>query len=345
MRCPTVTNHQQATGHDHGFRRGVSPWRSHPADHASSPRACPRHARERVGACAVRRRADGQDPQHMLGFRPTRHDVERMTNADANARPAFQLEPRQRTSRPSSVVATLAPTRPYRTWCTTPGHRWRYPESPPRTHAAQDIDAPTTRGRNSEGRSAVRSPSTRWPLPVLVEPSDALDRPFSVASCDLDTAIVHRHAPQPGPFAFGHEFVAEVVETGPDVTTVEPGDQPIVPFQIACGFCDQCRAGLSASCRAVPLMAMFGLAPLTNRDPCRALSDLVRVPYADATLVAIPAGWTRRPPATSERRSSPSNCLQGPGEEAEWRWSTTPGPRSRSPVQVGTSSRSVPRGP
>ena len=41
---------------------------------------------------------------------------------------------------------------------------------------------------------------------------DALVRPIAVATCDLDIALLHGDAPLPGPFAFGHELVAEVVE-------------------------------------------------------------------------------------------------------------------------------------
>ena len=43
-------------------------------------------------------------------------------------------------------------------------------------------------------------------------------------------------APLPGPFAFGHEFVADVIETGDAVTSVRAGDRVIVPFQVSCGI-------------------------------------------------------------------------------------------------------------
>ena len=39
-------------------------------------------------------------------------------------------------------------------------------------------------------------------------------RPLVVTTCDIDHAIVHGLVPFPGPFPLGHEFVAEVVETG-----------------------------------------------------------------------------------------------------------------------------------
>ena len=45
-------------------------------------------------------------------------------------------------------------------------------------------------------------------------------------------------APLPGPFAFGHEFVADVLEIGDAVRSVRPGDRVIVPFQVSCGTCE-----------------------------------------------------------------------------------------------------------
>ena len=117
----------------------------------------------------------------------------------------------------------------------------------------------------------------------------ALVRPIAVATCDLDAAIVSGRAPLPGPFAFGHEFVADVVAIGDAVRTAVVGQRVVVPFQINCGTCDPCARGLTASCARVPLMASYGLAPF-SREYGGALSDLVEVPFADAMLVALPAG-------------------------------------------------------
>jgi threonine dehydrogenase-like Zn-dependent dehydrogenase len=74
-------------------------------------------------------------------------------------------------------------------------------------------------------------------------------RPFVAARCDGDTLPIHRHAsramqigmriglvdpivgticrqvPFKGPFAIGHECVAEVIEVGPDVTSLHPAPE------------------------------------------------------------------------------------------------------------------------
>lgn len=117
----------------------------------------------------------------------------------------------------------------------------------------------------------------------------ALVRPLAVATCDLDRAIIAGTAPLPGPFALGHEGVAEVVAVGDEVRSVRPGDRVALPFQVSCGTCARCRAGLTGSCtttRRAGRYAMYGMAPLGG-DWGGFLSDLVRVPFADAALLPL----------------------------------------------------------
>jgi len=122
------------------------------------------------------------------------------------------------------------------------------------------------------------------------EAADVLVRPVAVATCDLDTAFVTGEAPVAGPFAFGHEFIADVVETGGEVASVGVGDRVVVPFQIGCGACARCTAGLTGSCQAVSFLSAYGLAPLSRTEWGGALSDLVRVPFADAMCLPLPSG-------------------------------------------------------
>ncbi len=128
------------------------------------------------------------------------------------------------------------------------------------------------------------------PEPALEGPGEALVRPVVVANCDLDRTVVAGKAPFAGPFPIGHEFVAEVVEVGAHVRTVRTGDLVVVPWKIACGVCERCAAGLPSNCKAVPELAMYGL-PIGGAWGS-ALSDLVRVPFADAMLVPVPSGMS-----------------------------------------------------
>ena len=138
----------------------------------------------------------------------------------------------------------------------------------------------------------VKPGSVEWreaPDPRLTSDSEVLVRPLAVATCDLDAAIVKGRAPFAGPFPLGHEFVAEVVEVGEEVEGIEAGQRFAVPFQICCGICANCRAGITDTCLNAPSMAMYGLGPIGG-DWGGALSDLVRVPFPDFMLVPVPDG-------------------------------------------------------
>ena len=125
--------------------------------------------------------------------------------------------------------------------------------------------------------------------PDLQGPHEALVRPLAVATCDLDGPMVRGETPIPGPVALGHEGVGEVIAVGSAVTALHPGDLVVVPFQISCGACANCVCGLTGNCLAVPERSMYGFGALGG-DWGGMLSDLLRVPYAEAMLVPVPPG-------------------------------------------------------
>jgi threonine dehydrogenase-like Zn-dependent dehydrogenase len=49
----------------------------------------------------------------------------------------------------------------------------------------------------------------------------------------------------------GHEITGEVIECGRDVEFVKAGDIVSVPFNIACGRCENCRQGKTGICLTV----------------------------------------------------------------------------------------------
>jgi threonine dehydrogenase-like Zn-dependent dehydrogenase len=69
------------------------------------------------------------------------------------------------------------------------------------------------------------------------------------------------------PLSLGHEFVAEVVAVGADVTELQPGDAVTSDLNFRCRDCDQCRAGRSHLCR------MGQIGEFSNRAFCD-LGDL-----------------------------------------------------------------------
>jgi alcohol dehydrogenase len=163
----------------------------------------------------------------------------------------------------------------------------------------------------------VKSGTLRWrdvAEPTLRAATDALVRPFVAARCDGDSfylrhelrqvlalgAMVHvldagfrraRSNPFAGPFAYGHECVAEVVRCGSEVTRFAPGDFVIVPWAISCGSCAPCGSGLTTKCstRGEQAVAAFGFGRAFGQHGGM-VSDLLRVPWADAMLVAVPPG-------------------------------------------------------
>jgi threonine dehydrogenase-like Zn-dependent dehydrogenase len=129
------------------------------------------------------------------------------------------------------------------------------------------------------------------PTPVLLDASDALVRPIAVSTCDLDQAIIRSPKPIPGseqPFAIGHEGVGEIIEVGGAVTGLRPGDIVAIAYHISCGHCDRCVDELPLFCRAsaADALAVFGI-PL-GLDYGGLFSELVRVPFADYSLVKLP---------------------------------------------------------
>ena len=133
----------------------------------------------------------------------------------------------------------------------------------------------------------------RWeeaPDPTVDSAEAAVVRPIAVATCDLDVGVLRGLYPLEGPYPFGHEAVAEVVDVGEDVTTVKPGDRVVVPFQISCGRCRPCVRGRTGNCASHPPLSTYGLGSMGGLQWGGLLADLALVPHADAMLVPLPAG-------------------------------------------------------
>lgn len=152
--------------------------------------------------------------------------------------------------------------------------------------------------------------------PSLERDGEALVRPVAVATCDLDAAMVAGATPFPAPIALGHECVAEVVETGDGVRSVEPGTLVSVPFQVSCGECDACRRGRTGNCRTVPPFSMYGFGE-AGSNWGGFLSDTVRVPFADHMLVALPAGLDPAAVASASDNIADAWRTVGPALEQE----------------------------
>jgi alcohol dehydrogenase len=148
------------------------------------------------------------------------------------------------------------------------------------------------------------------PDPVIAGDREAIVRPIAATTCDLDQLLIRGEAPFPGPFAIGHECVAEIVDLGDQARAFKPGQRVIVSWHISCGQCLRCRAGLTAHCEEVPYGAMFGL-PVAG-EWGGLFSDLVRVPFASSMLVPVPDGVDHRALASAgDNLALALECLTG----------------------------------
>jgi alcohol dehydrogenase len=127
------------------------------------------------------------------------------------------------------------------------------------------------------------------PEPKLMGDLEALVRPLAVARCDIDRHLTSGLFPLKGPFALGHECVGEIAALGDAVRGLEVGQRVVVSFQVSCGTCRRCTGGHSALCEKLPVLSDYGMQPLSGVEYGGMLSDLVRVPFAQAMLQPISA--------------------------------------------------------
>lgn len=124
--------------------------------------------------------------------------------------------------------------------------------------------------------------------PVIQHPEDAIVRPISATLCDLDRLIIRGEAPFKGPFAIGHEAIAEVVVAGPGTVGLYPGQKVVVSWHLSCGHCHRCHQQLPNTCASHPPGAMYGLPVGGNWGGL--FSSLVRVPFASFALTPLSPG-------------------------------------------------------
>ena len=124
--------------------------------------------------------------------------------------------------------------------------------------------------------------------PRIEGDAQALVRPLAVARCDIDPFLTSGLFPLRGPFALGHEGVVEILELGDAVRGLEVGQRAIVSFQLSCGACGTCAAGHTANCDRYPVLSDYGMQPLSGTEYGGLLTDVVRVPHAQAMLAPIP---------------------------------------------------------
>ncbi|MBV8362611.1 MAG: glutathione-dependent formaldehyde dehydrogenase [Deltaproteobacteria bacterium] len=139
------------------------------------------------------------------------------------------------------------------------------------------------------------------PDPKVLNRSDAIVEVTSTAICGSDIHIYDGFIPtmKKGDIV-GHEFMGNVIETGPGVKNLKIGERVILPFPIACGQCFSCRSTLTSLCEnsnpnawiaeemwGHSTGALFGYSHMTG-GYAGGQAEYVRVPYADFNAFKVP---------------------------------------------------------
>ncbi len=80
------------------------------------------------------------------------------------------------------------------------------------------------------------------------ERGEVLVKMVAAGLCHTDLGAATRDIGIPVPLVLGHEGAGTVVETGPDVSDLAPGDPVILTGAAACGHCPRCLSGQPTIC-------------------------------------------------------------------------------------------------
>ena len=153
------------------------------------------------------------------------------------------------------------------------------------------------------GKNDIRCDTV--PDPKIADPRDVIVKVTSCAICGSDLHLMDGLMPtMKSGDVLGHEFMGEVVEVAQGFTKFKKGDRSVVPFNINCGECDQCRRGNWSVCersnRNAKMAAaqfgyttagLFGYSHLTG-GYAGGQAEYVRVPMADVAPMKVPEGMT-----------------------------------------------------
>ena len=96
------------------------------------------------------------------------------------------------------------------------------------------------------------------PVPHLSGPDDVLIEVEAAGICGTDLQVLKVPPGHPinDGVVLGHEYAGRVVDVGPGVRMVKPGDRVVVDANLTCGLCSYCRNGMSHKCAEMATMGI-----------------------------------------------------------------------------------------
>ncbi|MEV0003201.1 zinc-dependent alcohol dehydrogenase [Micromonospora sp. NPDC050980] len=149
------------------------------------------------------------------------------------------------------------------------------------------------------GKLAVRD----VPEPGIRSAGDIIVKVRASSVCGSDLHLINGYLPamREGD-VLGHEFMGEVVETGPDVRRISVGDRVVVGSVVACGGCWYCRTEQYSLCdnsnpQPVFTEKLWGHSPAGILGYSHAAggysgshAEYIRVPFGDVGAFTVPDG-------------------------------------------------------
>ncbi|MGH3610780.1 MAG: alcohol dehydrogenase catalytic domain-containing protein, partial [Pseudonocardiaceae bacterium] len=123
----------------------------------------------------------------------------------------------------------------------------------------------------------------------IEQPTDVVIKLTTTNICGSDLHMYEGRTEMKEGRVLGHENLGAVVEVGDAVLAVKPGDVVCLPFNIGCGFCQNCERGLTGFCLTAnpgTAGAAYGFAGMGPYQGGQA--ELLRVPFADFNCLQLP---------------------------------------------------------
>ncbi|BAX91659.1 glutathione-independent formaldehyde dehydrogenase [Mycobacterium shigaense] len=127
------------------------------------------------------------------------------------------------------------------------------------------------------------------PDPFIERPTDVIVKITASTICGPDLHMYEGRTDLKPGTVMGHENLGEVVEVGPAVRKLRPGDRVCLPINVSCGFCKNCADGATGFCRTVNPPAAGGTYGYPNMGPYSGgQAEYLRVPFADFNALKLP---------------------------------------------------------